>query len=295
MLALTLAPLMLGIINRVKAFFAGRSGPPLIQPYLDLLRLLSKGAVYSQTTTAVFRLAPIIGLAAVTVILALLPIGVTAALAAFPGDLVLLAYLLGLMRFLTVIGALDTGSSFEGMGASREVQFSALAEPVLMLAMAALARKLGSASLSGIYTPLSLGTWLTAGPALVMVGAALLVIVLAENSRIPVDDPNTHLELTMIHEVMVLDYSGPDLAFILYGASLKLWVFGSLLVGLCVPVRTGWMVIDAVAFVLGMAVLAILIGIIESTMARLRLLRVPQLLIGAGALAVFALVLVARS
>jgi formate hydrogenlyase subunit 4 len=295
LLALTLAPLMLGVINRVKALFAGRSGPPLLQLYLDLFRLLRKGAVYSQTTTAVFRLAPVIGLAAVIVTLTLLPIGGAQAIIAFPGDLVLLAYLLGLMRFFTVIGALDTGSSFEGMGASREVQFSALAEPVLMLAMAALARKLGSASLSGIYTPLSLGTWLTAGPALVMVATALLVIVLAENSRIPVDDPNTHLELTMIHEVMVLDYSGPDLAFILYGASLKLWVFGSLLVGLCVPVRTGWVVIDAAAFVLGMVALAVLVGIIESSMARLRLLRVPQLLIGAGALAIFALVLVARS
>jgi formate hydrogenlyase subunit 4 len=205
-----------------------------------------------------------------------------------------LAYLLGMMRFLTVIGALDTGSSFEGMGASREVQFSALAEPVLMLAMAALARRTGSISLSEIYAAVNMDAWIQAGPALGMAAAALLAVVLVENARIPVDDPNTHLELTMIHEVMVLDYSGPDFAIILYAASLKLWVFGALLVGLCMPVRTGWFVPDVGAFLLGMFVLAVVIGVIESTMARLRLLRVPQMLVGAGAIAIVALVLVAR-
>ena len=239
LLALILAPLMLGIINRVKAFFAGRTGPVILQPYHDLAKLLGKGAVYSQTTTPVFRLAPIVGLAAVIVALALLPVGGVRAVLAFPGDLVLLAYLLGLMRFLTVIAALDTGSSFEGMGASREVQFSALAEPVLMLAMAALARRTGSISLSEIYPAVTIDAWIQAGPALAMVSAALLVVFLVENARIPVDDPNTHLELTMIHEVMVLDYSGPDFAFILYAAALKLWVLGSLLVGLCMPGADG--------------------------------------------------------
>lgn len=294
LLALLLAPLLQGVINRVKALFAGRTGPPVFQPYRDLVKLLGKGAVYSQTTTLIFRLAPLVGLAAVVVALALLPIGGAQAVLAFPGDLVLLAYLLGLMRFLTVVGALDTGSSFEGMGASREVQFSALAEPVLMLAMAALARQANSISLSGIYPSITIGAWVQAGPTLVMVSAALLVVLLAENARIPVDDPNTHLELTMIHEVMVLDYSGPDFAFILYAAALKLWVFGSLLVGLCMPLRTGWAIVDVCGFLLGMLLLAVVVGVIESTMARLRLLRVSQMLVGAGAIAVVALVLVLR-
>jgi len=294
LLALTLAPLLLGVINRVKAFVAGRTGPAVLQPYRDLVKLLGKGAVYSQTTTPVFRLAPLVGLAAVVVALTLLPIGGLRAVLAFPGDLVLLAYLLGLMRFLTVIGALDTGSSFEGMGASREVQFSALAEPVLMLAMAALARRADSISLSGIYPSVTIGTWIQAGPPLAMVSAALLVVFLVENARIPVDDPNTHLELTMIHEVMVLDYGGPDFAFIMYAAALKLWVFGSLLVGLCMPLRTGWAIPDVCAFLLGMFLLAVVVGVIESTMARLRLLRVPQMLVGAGAIAIVALVLVLR-
>lgn len=294
LLALVLAPLLLGVINRVKALAAGRTGPTVFQPYRDLARLLGKGAVYSRTTTAVFRIAPLAGLAAVTVALALLPTGGVRALSAFSGDLVLLAYLLGLMRFLTVIGALDTGSSFEGMGASREVQFSALAEPVLMLALAALARRTGSISLSEMYPAITMGAWVQAGPALGMAAAALLAVLLVENARIPVDDPNTHLELTMIHEVMVLDYSGPDFALILYGAALKLWVFGALLVGLLVPVRTGGLLADVGAFLLGMFVLAIVVGVIESVMARLRLLRVPQMLVGAGALAILALVLVSR-
>ncbi|MBP7934615.1 MAG: NADH-quinone oxidoreductase subunit H [Phycisphaerae bacterium] len=294
LLALTLAPLMLGVVNRVKACVAGRNGPSVFQTYRDLRKLLAKGAVYSKTTTWVFRAAPPVTLAAIIVTVLLLPLGSTAALMAFPGDLVLLAYLLGLARFFTVIGALDTGSSFEGMGASREVQFSALAEPVLLLALAALARETGSASLSEIYAGITAAVWTQAGASLAMVIAALLAVFLAENARIPVDDPNTHLELTMIHEVMVLDNSGPDFAFIVYGASVKLWVLGSLLVGLMTPVRSEHVWLDAPVFLLGMFILAVLTGIIESTMARLRLLRVPQMLVGAGALAVFALVLVLR-
>jgi formate hydrogenlyase subunit 4 len=239
-------------------------------------------------------LAPVAGLAAVVLALTLVPMGGVQALLAFPGDLVLLVYLLGTVRFLTVMGALDTGSSFEGMGASREVHFAALAEPVLMLTLVALARRTGSISLSEIYAAINFGAWIQAGPALGMAAAALLGVLLAENARIPVDDPNTHLELTMIHEVMVLDYSGPDLAMIQYTAGLKLWVFGALLVGLCVPLRTGWLVPDVCAFLLGMLALAVMIGVIESSMARLRLLRVPQMLVGAGAIAMVALVLVAR-
>jgi len=294
LLAFTLAPLMLGIINRTKAFFAGRNGPSVFQTYRDLRKLLGKGAVYSNTTTWVFRAAPTITLAAILITVLLLPLGNTPAMMAFPGDLILFAYLLGLARFFTVIGALDTGSSFEGMGASREVQFSALAEPVLLLSLAAIARSTGSVSLSEMYAGVTAAEWSQAGPAFAMVIVALLAVFLAENARIPVDDPNTHLELTMIHEVMVLDNSGPDFAFITYGASVKLWVLGSLLVGLITPVRTGHVWFDAPVFLLGMFALAVATGIIESSMARLRLVRVPQMLVGAGALAIFALVLVLR-
>lgn len=294
LLGLLLAPLLLGIINRVKAVAAGRRGQPLLQAYFDIIKLLHKGAVYSETTTLLFRLGPIVGLAAILTAMCLVPSGRSAALVSFPLDLLLVAYLLALARFMTVAAALDTGSSFEGMGASREVLISALTEPAVLLSFATLGVITGYSSLSEIYSTVSFDTWRTAGPALALISGALVIIILAENSRIPVDDPNTHLELTMIHEVMVLDHSGPDFAFIQYGASLKLWLLGSFLVGIATPAAGANPWIDTAWFVLGMFLLSVLIGVIESIMARVRLVRLPQLLVGAAALAVLALVLVLR-
>ena len=294
LLALTLSPLLLGVINRTKAIFAGRNGQPLLQTYFDLWKLLHKGAVYSRTTSWVFRAGPIVGVAAALTALTLLPFGGSPALLNFGGDLILFAYLLGLMRFFTVIAALDTGSAFEGMGASREVQFSALAEPALFLGLAALTRETGALSLSTIYGGLNVQVWHHIAPALVLVSLGLMIVFLAENARIPVDDPNTHLELTMIHEVMVLDHGGPDLAFIMYGAAVKLWLLGALVVGIIVPVRTGNAWVDGAAAVGGIFALAVGVGVVESVMARLRLLRVPQLLVGAAALSGLGLILVLK-
>jgi len=294
LLGLMLAPLLAGIVNRTKAFFAGRHGQPLLQLYWDIFTLLRKGATYSRTTTWVFRAGPVVGLAATVVALALVPMGGIPAVLRFPGDLVLFANLLGLLRFVTVIAALDTGSSFEGMGASREVLFAALAEPALLLGLAAICLETRSVSLSVMLEGVSTATWTNQGPALALVAASLGIVLVAEAARIPVDDPTTHLELTMIHEVMVLDHGGPDLAFILYGSALKLWMLGSLLVGLAVPVRSGRPLLDACALVGGMAVLGVALGIVESSMARLRLVRVPKLLVGATALALLAVVLVLR-
>jgi formate hydrogenlyase subunit 4 len=293
-LALLFAPFLLGVINRVKALFAGRTGQPLLQAYYDLFRLLRKGVVYSRTTTWIFRTGPVIGLASVLVALLIVPFGNIPAPLHFTGDLLLLAYVLGLMRFFTVAAALDTGSAFEGMGASREVQVSALAEPTLLLGLAAISCKTASYSLSAMLPAVSSHTWTTEGPALTMIAVSMMVILLAENARIPVDDPNTHLELTMIHEVMVLDHSGPDFAFILYSAALKLWVMGALLIGFIVPVRTGNPLLDVALAIFGMIFLAALIGVIESVMARLRLLHVPQLLVWACVIAVIGLILVLR-
>ena len=292
--ALLLAPFLLGVINRTKAFFAGRTGQPLLQAYFDLWKLLNKGAVYSRTTTWIFRAGPTIGLACVVVAATIVPLGGTRALLAFPCDLILFAYLLGLMRFVTVLAALDTGSAFEGMGASREVQFSALAEPALLLGLAAIARQTGASSLSDMFHMQPMATWFHAGPVFALVFVAFLAVYLAENARIPVDDPTTHLELTMIHEVMVLDHGGPDFAYILYGAALKLWVLGALLVNVLAPVRTGIGLIDMAIAWAGMLCLAVLVGVIESSMARLRLLRVPRLLVGAVVLSALAFVLLLR-
>ena len=294
LLALVFAPLLFGIINRTKACVAGRTGQPLLQLYYDLWKLLHKGAVYSRTTTWVFRAGPLVSLSAVLVALTLLPFGGTPALLAFPGDFVLFAYLLALLRFFTVIAALDTGSSFEGMGASREVTFSALAEPALFLGLAALARQTGTFSLSAMFESVTIESWSQAGPAFVLLAAAFLVVFLTENARIPVDDPTTHLELTMIHEVMVLDHSGPDFAFILYSSALKLWLLGTLVVSILVPVHQSAPWLNTAAALAGMVGLAVITGLIESAMARLRLLQVPQLLVGASVLSILALVLVLR-
>ncbi|MBV8230903.1 MAG: NADH-quinone oxidoreductase subunit H [Planctomycetaceae bacterium] len=289
--AVILAPMLLGIINRTKAMFAGRVGQPLLQPYFDLWKLLGKGAVYSRTTTWVFRAGPMIGLASMLVATTLLPFGSCPAPLGFPGDLILLAYLLGLARLFTVLAALDTGSPFEGMGASREMLFSALAEPALLLGLAAVARRTEVLSLSEMQLAITGSLWMKSGLTLILVAVALGVVLLTENSRIPIDDPTTHLELTMIHEVMVLDHSGPDFAFILYGAALKLWILGGLIIGVVVPLRTGLILADLVLALAAMLVLAIAVGVVESTMARLRLIRVPQLLVGAVTLSILALIL----
>ena len=290
LLALVLSPLLPGVINRTKALFAGRRGQPLLQTYFDLWKLLRKGAVYSRTTTWVFRAGPIIGLAAMLTAAMLMPLGNVPALIAFPLDLLLFAGLLGVVRFFIVVAALDTGSSFEGMGASREVFFSALAEPALLAALVTLARQADSLSLSTMFGPVSGMHWLHSGPLLALVVIALMIVLLAENARIPVDDPNTHLELTMIHEVMVLDNGGPDFAFILYSAALKLWLFAALIVGMVLP-DTGNVWVNILLAAGGMLVVAVVVGVIESIMARLRLVIVPQLLVGAGALAAVAFLL----
>jgi formate hydrogenlyase subunit 4 len=293
-LALAAAPLLFGVINRVKAVFAGRTGQPLLQAYYDLFKLLHKSAVYGKTGSWIFKAGPVVGLSAVLIVLAVVPFAGIPAPLHFGGDLLLLAYGLGLMRFFTVLAALDTGSAFEGMGASREVQFSVLAEPVLLLGLAAIARQAGSYSLSSMLPGISPEIWQSEGPALAMISVSLVVVMLAENARIPVDDPNTHLELTMIHEVMVLDHSGPDLAFIQYAAALKLWVMSALLTGIIVPVHSGNVWLNIAAAIAGMVLIAILIGVVESVMARLRLVRVPQLLVGAGVISIVGLILILR-
>jgi formate hydrogenlyase subunit 4 len=279
---LLLPPLIPGLINKVKAVMAGRSGPPVLQLYFDLAKLTHKRAVFSRTTTWVFLAGPIGTVAAGLVAGLLVPFGHTGASLSFEGDVILFAYLFGLSRFLTVLSALDTGSSFEGMGAAREAAFSALAEPALFLGFAALAKASSSLSLSTMLLGAGLGSGRIAGPLiLVLVGWA--IVFLAENARIPVDDPNTHLELTMIHEVMVLDHSGRPLALVLYGASLKLLVLGAMLMDPLLPrAPQAWQ--NWLIFYAGLALLAAGVGLVESMMARFRMTKVPQFLL-AGILA----------
>ena len=296
-LALILAPLLPGIINRVKAKFAGRHGKPVLQTYYDIAKLLRKGEVISRTTTWTFATAPSVALAATLCALALLPLGGAASPLAFAGDFVLAAYLLGVGRFAIMLGALDTGSAFEGMGASREATFSALAEPVFFLALmvlTSLCLGLGHGtdtafSLSTMFGGQTAGAWLTGKGELLLLPVILFILLLVENCRIPVDDPNTHLELTMIHEVMVLDHSGPNMALILYGAALKLWFFAALIAGLLTPALPLWQQMGLrVGIVL---LLAVVVGIVESVMARLRMERVAYLLGAAAIMGMLTLIL----
>lgn len=293
--ALVLAPFLRSVINRVKAFFAGKQGPPLLQPYYDLYKLSRKGAVYSTVSGWVFRAGPVIALGTSAAALVLMPTGHISSLFHFQGDLLLFAYLLGLGRFFTIAAALDTGSSFEGMGASREALYSALAEPGLLLGLGGLGLISRSLSLSGMYGGIHVDSVLSRGllPAFLFILAAFFIILLAENSRIPVDDPTTHLELTMIHEVMILDHCGVDLAMIEYAGALKIWLMGLLITGLVVPVFTTslW---GSLALSIGtMLLLAVLIGTVESIMARLKLIRIPRLMAVAFIFAAFWVIWVA--
>ena len=287
---LLLPPLLLGIANKTKAAFAGRVGPPYLQLYFDLVKLWRKGSVFSSTTTWVFKAGPVVALAVALVAGLLVPVGGFAPLS-FEGDAILFAYLFALGRFFTIAAALDTGSAFEGMGSAREATFASLAEPALFFCLLVLGRLANSLSLSAM---LSGADWPPRSAAsLVLVMAALFVVLLVENSRIPFDDPNTHLELTMIHEVMVLDHGGPALGVILYGASLKLFILAALLVGIAMPAfESPWLAWGAL--LTGVAAVAVLIGVVESVMARLRLVHVPSLLVAACLLSGFGIVLLAR-
>ena len=293
-LALVMPPLLLGVIGKAKAAFAGRVGAPFLQPYYDILRLLHKGTVFSTTTSWVFRAGPIVTLATTVVAALLIPFGAHHSPVSFDGDMILFAYLFALGRFFTMAAALDTGSSFEGMGAAREATYSCLAEPTLFFALITLSRLSGSYSLSGMLGGVSSAVWLHSGAALLLLIGGLFIVLLSENCRIPFDDPNTHLELTMIHEVMVLDHSGPAFALIQYGAALKLYVLGAFFVRVALPIVSGNAAVDWVVFMVSMVFLAAVIGVVESVMARLRMVRVPQLLVAATILAAFSTLLVIR-
>lgn len=289
------APLIPGVIGRTKSIATGRRGAPVWQLYADLSKLARRGAVYSTTTTWVFRLAPVVVVATALGASALLPLDGHVSLLQFPGDAVGFAYLLALGRFVLVLAALDTGSSFEGMGASREVTFASLVEPGLFIALAALGMIARDFSLSAMLGDSATRLGIAGStPSAVMIGVSVFALALADCSRVPVDDPLTHLELTMVHEVMVLDHSGPDFALILYANALKLGIFaaivGNVLLSAVRP--AGWL--GLVVLAASMMVFGIAVGIVESVMARLRLPKVPLYITSGSALALFGLILLLR-
>ena len=288
---LVFSPLLSGVIFRVKARVAGRKGRPCLQLYYDLAKLMRKGLVLSDTATWFFPVGSAMVLASTLAALLLIPTGGVPAVFRFEGDFFFVAGLFALGRFGMIVAALDTGSPFEGMGSAREALFSAMAEPIFLLCMAVLAFQLQTFTLSGIARNIEFIIWAANWPFFLLMSIAMFLLTLTENARIPVDDPTTHLELTMIHEAMILDHSGPELAFMEYAASLKLWAFGLLVSALALPFGGNGVfspegaVEDLsgafLAFggtLAGVFGMALLIGLIESILARLRLERIPLIL-----------------
>lgn len=266
----------IGFINRVKAIWAGKKGTPIFQSFFDFIKLLKKGEVISNSTSFLFKIAPSIYLASIIFASLLVPIINQRALIFFPGDFILFSYILGLGKLFTIILAMDTGSSFEGMGASREITFSTFVEPVFFIIFGSLALITGKTSFVSIFELLNNNSGIIVFLKILTI-ITLFEMILVEGSRVPIDDPNTHLELTMIHEVMVLDNSGPDLAFIQYGSALKMTAFSLLIANLTVPLNIN-IIYSAILFVAVTLTTSILIGFIESLSARYKLNRVPQFL-----------------
>jgi formate hydrogenlyase subunit 4 len=290
--SLLLAPLLFGVINKVKAFFAGRHGPRLLQLYYDIYKLSRKSGIFSHTSSGVLQLAPIISLLATLMAMLIIPGGLFRSPLAFGGDVIFFCYLMALSRMVTILAAMDTASSFGGMGASREAHFAVLAEAVLFAVIIFLAIVARSVCLSDLLSPLSVVTPGLSVAAVLLVAGAFFIVILVENCRLPFDDPDTHLELTMIHEAMVLDYAGPELAMIHYSASLKLWSYCAVLALLLLPQRVGGVLTSLLVYLALIVALAIAVGVVESIMARYRFLKVPHLLIGSLAAVCTAILLV---
>ena len=258
-----------GIVFRTKSIFSGRKGRSIFQPMNDIWRLMRKGSVYSQTSSFIFRIAPSIYFASVIIAIMLIPFGGQKGIFSFNCDFVFFAYILAVGKFFNIVGALDTGSSFEGMGASREALYSLLAEPAFFILMGSFALLTGYTSFSDIFISIHFGSYISY--AIVALAAYILIIIaMVENSRMPVDDPKTHLELTMVHEVMILDNSGFDLGLIFYATNLKFAMYGAILANLFLTPGKEWFLLIPI-FVVVQILFAIIVGIIESFIARFRM------------------------
>lgn len=296
-LLLALSPFIVGVIRKVKARLQCRRGASLVQPYADLAKLFGKQPVISSTTSWIFTAAPYIVFASTVAAGLLMPVFISHTPLNFAGNIIALVYLLALGTFFLILAGLDAGSAFGGMGSSREAVVATLAEPAMILSILAIALTAGSTNLSTIvHQSALLEGMVLAPPAHLMALAAMFIVTLAETGRVPVDNPATHLELTMIHEAMLLEYSGRYLALMEWAAGIKLLVFLTLLVnvfapwGIATSATPSALATGVAVYVIKVAGLAVTIGVIESMFAKLRLFRVPELLGSAFILALLALV-----
>lgn len=274
-----------GIIIRTKSLTSGRKGPAVLQPMYDILKLFRKGSIYSTTSGIVFRLAPIVYFATVLMAVLFIPFGNQKGILSFAGDFVFFAYVLALGRFFMIVGALDTGSSFEGMGAAREALYALLIEPAFFLLMGSFSLLTGHTSFAGIFATLHFGSSISYAIG-ALASIVLLALALIENSRMPVDDPKTHLELTMVHEVMILDNSGFDLALIMHAVNLKFAIYGALIANLFLT-KGYEMYYSIPIFICIQLVMAVVIGLIESFWARFRMNHNPQFILMITSISLF--------
>lgn len=296
LLIIVLAPLVTGIIKKTKAFFQTRKGPNIFQTYFDLLKFMKKESVFSEHSSWIFRVTPIIYFSSILLITALVPAIATQSILAFTGDLILVVYLLALGRFFLALAGLDAGSSFGGMGSSREMTIASIAEPALMLPLFTMAVAAGTTNLSGIVLNVVNQGQGILSPAHFMSFVAFFIVAITETGRIPVDNPDTHLELTMIHEGMILEYSGRSLALLLLSISIKQVLIFTLLANVFFPwgiasaFSAGALIIGTVVFILKMIVIGIVMAVIETSFAKMRLFKVPNLLMGSFLLGLLGLV-----
>jgi formate hydrogenlyase subunit 4 len=287
---LGVSPLFVGMINKQKALLTGRRGAPMWQPYYDLLRLSRKETIYAVTASFISRLAPVVTFSAILISSFMLPIGYVRPLVNFSGDLIVFAYLLGLARFFQILGAMDIGSSFEGMGAAREATFAVFAEPIYFFTIGSIAFVSGYTSMSEIYLSIHLDN-----PSslvfIVVSSISAFFLMVTECSRIPIDDPTTHLELTMIHEVMILDNSGIDLFLYQYSGYMKIMIYGIFEVLFFNPfsMQNHWIGFSIFVFLL--LVLSSIIAWVETMIARLKLKNIPQYLLFATAIGILNLLI----
>jgi len=284
-LILLLAPLLTGIIKKTKAFFQTRKGPNIFQPYFDLYKYLQKESVVSEHTSWIFRVTPLIYLSSMLVVAAMVPVVATHSLLAFTGDLILVVYLFALARFFLALAGIDAGSAFGGMGSSREMAVAAIAEPAFMLPLFTMAVAAGTTNLTGIVQSVVNGGEGVLTVAHLMSFVALFVVAVAETGRIPVDNPDTHLELTMIHEAMLLEYSGNNLALLTFSVSIKQLLIFTLLINIFFPwgiasfLGIGALITGTLVFIIKLLVIGIVMAVVETSFAKSRLFKVPDLLL----------------
>ena len=296
MLLLLMAPLIRGVIARVKARIQNRRGASVLRPYQDLMKLFRKEDLVPPTASAVFRIAPFVVLAATVIVTFFVPVLHDASLLSMSGDFIFIVYLLALSRFFLTLGGLDGGSPFGGMGASREALVSTLAEAPLMLGLTAVLVASRTTSVAGAIQWGLRQDFTEFSAVHALAFAALALVAIAETGRIPVDNPTTHLELTMIHEAMILEYSGPSLALIEWASALKLTLISALLIGLFVPWgiapgdSLGLIAVALLAFVVKVLMLILVVALVESGIAKLRMYMVPDFLGVSSALAFLAIV-----